>query len=161
MAQDLSICGNIKNETLTIPSYRFIVADKYGKQFPNLRIKGEVLITEHKWGHTYNDWNWEQIDHRTPIAVTFDANEGGYISTPLPNIKVATQKHFLKPHCLERIESFSFEFLLGDEKLTPKGGYGGLFTFSFENKKLDKLLLPDSNKVIKITLKNWDGTRAL
>lgn len=160
-AQEGSVCGNIASETLTIPSYRFIVVDKDGKQFENLLFKGELMTTEHKWGHSFGDWNWEQTNHFVPIAVTFDAKEGVYVSAEVPKIKVAFRKGFRRPDCLDRIEWFDFNFRLGNEEVTQKGGYGGSLHFNFENKRLDQLTLPDSSKPIKIILKNWDGTKSL
>ncbi len=159
--QVYSVCGNIASETLTIPSYRFLVIDKEGKQFSNLTVVGELLVSEHKWGHNYGDWNWEQTNHITKIPVTFDASEGLYVSGELQRIKVAFRKGFRRPNCLDRIERFSFRFLQGNEEITQTKGYSGLFGFNFENRRLDQFTLPDNAKPIRITLTNWDGTKSL
>lgn len=162
LGQASDLCGKIPSGAITIPSYSFRVVDKNGKQFENLRVTGQLVLSERKWGNTYQDWNWEQINHITKIPIKFDSSSGLYISEEILNVPVPVRKHkwILKPKCLDKFEFLRFEFTLG-EKITPTEGYQGSFMFYFENKKLSEFTLPPSADPINIEMSNWYGTKSL
>lgn len=151
LAQKDLFCGKVRSGELSVPSYKFVVVDKEGNQIEDLRIRAEVMITEKKWGHNYGDWNWEDVDHNIPIPVSFDPKEGVYVSQAIPNVKVAFRKGRGQANCLDMVKGFYFQFTKGE--MTPTTGYQGMTGSTYD------VLVPDSTKPIKITLKNGDGTK--
>jgi hypothetical protein len=158
-----SICGNIASGQLTIPSYKFIVVDKNGHPFENLRFSGELIVTEGIWRSSWMDGYWETVYHNVPIPITYDPVAGVYVSQEMPNVTIAQRKKgsmFHKENCWDKIHRLTFTFDLGEEFGPKSSGYRATFNFNFENNpELSSVSLPVSKDPIKLTFHNWDGTK--
>jgi hypothetical protein len=155
--QQYSVCGNIPSRALTIPSYKFVIKDKAEKVLENAKVTGELVTAEHKWGHSYGDWNWEQTLHISPIPLTYDQQEHVWISAEVPKLKVEFRKGLRRPNCLDRIERFKFDFSWRDPADASKAVYSASFIFHFENRRLDQFSLPDNSKPMDVVLVYRNG----
>jgi hypothetical protein len=150
-----SICGNIESGQLTIPSYRFDVADQNGDHLPDLTGRGALVIVEGVWRGGAFSGQWEDNYHAIPIGIAYDSQHQQYVSGELPKVKIERRKKGLAPfktRCWDRVSRLTFEFgrLLQPE---PKGLRGGQFVFNFPNKTLNEIGLPDPGVPIKIVVK--------
>jgi len=150
-------CGQVQSGSLSIPSYKFIVVDKNGKQFEKLNAVAGVELRTWVWGHSYGDWNWEDENYLVSIPITFDRTQGVYISKAIPKLWIRdTGSREYK--CLDRLRRFYVAFTLGNE-FTETKGFSGSYSFGLWNKKLDEMVFPDPGEPIKITLKSWGGAK--
>lgn len=153
------LCGYIKSGELAIPSYKFKVTDKDGIILKNLRTKGELTIVEYAWtsaGIFDMDPYWKPKYHSIEIPVIYDSKEDIYISQEVPKINVAERKtgSFLsKSKCLDKITKLTFSFYTNDEDYrNSKDSF--YFIFHFNNTTINKITLPDSQKVINLNRKS-------
>src|SRR5687767_10765240 len=108
-----SICGNIKDGQLTIPSYRFLVTDKKGQAVDNLRAGGVLNITEGIWVREGGiSGHWRDVNHDLNIPITYDSTDGLYVSREIRKVKIAHRKKggFLGigSGCWDRVRSLFF-----------------------------------------------------
>lgn len=148
-----SVCGQIENEELTIPSYKFRVTDKNGNRNGNLRAEGKLSIEEYVWTGTgisildaLGDPYWKRINHDISIPITYNFDEGIYISQKVLKIQVAKGrkrrfKH--KSNCLDKITKLHFSFYQNDCDSTS-------FIFFFPNKTINKINLPSPEKIYNL-----------
>jgi len=156
-AQSLVECGNVQSDSLSIPSYRFIVVDKNGKQFEDLHAVGVVEMQTWVWGHSYGDWNWEDENLAVAVPVSFDRKEGVYVSKAIPKLKIRDTGSRKYP-CLDRLKRFYIGFTLGGE-FNETNGFAGGFGISLFRKPLEQITFPNPTEPLKITLKSWGGAK--
>lgn len=154
-----SLCGQIENEQLSIPAYKFAVTDKNGKRIGNLQTKGILHIDEYVWTgtgilifDTIGDAYWKRVSHDIAIPVVYDSSEGVYISQEIPKVKLShrrTHRFSRKRDCWDKVSLLSFDF--SDGSLNEASYY-----FHFPNTTIDKLLLPDAKNIINLELKEKD-----
>ena len=140
-----SICGRIKDEQFTLPSYKFRVTDKNGAVLKNLRTEGELVIVEDRWkrnGFFDFDPYWETVYHNIKVPVFYDFKENVYITQKMPNVKIAKRKKRITK-CLDKITQLRFSFYQNDCDLTD-------FIFFFPNRTVDKINRPSAQKVYNL-----------
>lgn len=145
---NMSVCGRIENEQLTIPSYKFKVTDKNGITVKNLRGEGELFIEESVWtknGFFDFDPYWKTVNHNVKIPIVYDSKEEVYISQEIPKIKVAKRKKggVRLGKCLDKITKLEFSFYQNDCDSTG-------FIFFFPNRNVDEINLPSAEKIYNL-----------
>ncbi len=144
---DVSVCGKIENEKLTIPSYKFKILDNNGKSVEKLQAVGTLGLSRSTWlgGVFDKDAYWETKSFSIDIPIVFDSNEGVYTSQEVSKIKIEKRKigGVFGRSCLDRVEKMTFDFYL-------ERNLFNYFVYFFPNKKINKVKLPNNQKVIVI-----------
>ena len=141
---NLLVCGKIESGQLTIPSYKFRVTNKNGAILKTLRTKGELVIEEYVWvknGFFDMDPYWKPIRHYIDIPVTYDPKTEVYSTEEVSKVVIPRGKKDRK--CLHKVSKLIFSFYLNDCDSTG-------FIFFFPNRTVDKINLPNSEKVFNL-----------
>jgi hypothetical protein len=150
-------CGKVQSDSLSIPSYKFIVVDKNGNQFRKLRAVGVVEMRTWVWRYIYGDWNWNDENLLVTVPVTFDRKQGAYISKAITKLKIKDTGS-REYQCLDRLRRFYVGFTLGRD-FNEAEGFSGSYSLDLLNKKQEEIAFPDASEPIKITLKSWGGAK--
>jgi len=155
-----SVCGQIQSGELTVPSYRFTLADHQGTPLADFAGEGVLEITEGLWrGGWFEGW-WDEVHHDVSIAVAYDPGLQAYVSRELRELIIVKRKKgpwWFRTDCWDRVRRLTFTFD-PPEAPEPSRAYArATFVFNVPNGKLAEIGLPDPGVTIRLTVNKRTG----
>jgi hypothetical protein len=148
------ICGDIHGK-VQLPSYRFRAVSEQGGALPRLPVTAALLTWEGRWEGDH----WGEIPHRIPVAVTYDATDGVYVSSAF-TFKVPTRWKGLNPACHDMLQGFRVfvNFPPKDQAdFSAEHGYAD-FYYGFPSSG-SSYQLPDAGTVHEIQVQELEAVR--